>query len=80
MPAYVKGGRVGSVSEDGLLTSQQKRWFGLAAILIGPALLKRWYDTPKSEVDLSAWKIVTEYDTPAIDKHDSTLRIEFCAS
>ena len=59
MPAYVKGGRVGSVSEDGLLTSQQKRWFGLAAILIGPALLKRWYDTPKSEVDLSAWKIVT---------------------
>ena len=78
---YIKGGRVGSISDGlSLLTPRQKKFFALAALLIGPAVLKKIYDKPKAEVDLSAWKIVTKYDTPAIDKRDSTLRIEFCAS
>jgi len=49
------------------------------AILIGPAVLKKFYDQP-DKVDLSSFNIVTHYDTPAIEKMDSTLRIEFCAS
>uniref|UniRef100_A0A7S0J2P4 Uncharacterized protein n=1 Tax=Calcidiscus leptoporus TaxID=127549 RepID=A0A7S0J2P4_9EUKA len=73
--AYIKGGRVGS-SENGFLTSQQKRVFGLAAILIGPALLKRWYDTPKSEVDLSAWRIVT--GSPMVPALSSLSCHNFC--
>jgi len=75
--AYVKGGRVGTVS--GGLTSNQKMIFGLAAVLVGPSLLKRMYDKP-SDVDLSSFNIVTHYDVPAIEKMDGVLRIQFCAS
>lgn len=31
-------------------------------------------------VDLSSFNIVTDYDVPAIEKMDNTLRIQFCAS
>jgi len=62
------------------LTPAQKKMFVLAALLVGPALLKRWFEAPKSDIDLSAWNIVTSYDKPAIEKLDSTVRIEFCAS
>lgn len=65
---------------SGGLTSSQKGMFAIVAALCGPAILKRVYDTPKEEVDLSAWKMVTSYDTPAIERIDDTLRIEFCAS
>ena len=75
--AYIKGGRVGSVS--GGLTSNQKMMIGLLAVLVGPSILKKVYDKP-SDVDLSSFNIVTHYDVPAIQKMDSTLRVEFCAS
>ena len=95
----------------GGLTSNQKAFLGLAAILVGPSLLKKFYEKPKEvrapplctfsaphphcatfsashtphwaifqAVDLSAYNIVTRYDTPAIERRDSTLRIEFCQS
>lgn len=65
---------------SGGFTSSQKGMFALAALLCGPAILKRVYDTPKDDVDISAWNMVTSYETPAIDRIDDTLRIEFCAS
>ena len=78
---YIKGGRVGTAPSGGGFTQNQKMLFGLVAVLVGPSLVKKWSEKPASEkVDLSMYKIVTEYKTPAIDKHDSTLRIEFCAS
>ena len=53
----------------------------LAALLVGPSLLKKFYEKPAAEkVDLSSFNIVTKYDAPAIEKMDNTLRIEFCAS
>jgi len=73
---YIKGGRVGSVS--GGLTPNQKIVIGLAAVFVGPSMLKKLYDKPVE--DLSSFNIVTHYDVPAIQKMDSTLRIEFCAS
>jgi len=70
----------GSVSGSGL-TGGQKAGMVLVAALCGPALLKRWADKPAAEkVDLSGFNIVTSYDTPAIEKLDSTVRIEFCSS
>jgi len=78
---YIKGGRPTYVSTAGGLTQNQKACFVVAAILIGPAMLKQFYNKAQEEkVDLSQWNIVTKYDTPAIEKLDSTLRIEFCAS
>ena len=64
---------------SGAITSGQKVAMLLGAVLIGPAVLKRIYDTPE-KVDLSNFNIVSHYDTPAIEKMDSTLRIEFCSS
>lgn len=79
--AYVRGGRVGSVSTAGAFTSTQKAVAVLAAVLVGPSMVKKWYDKPAAEkVDLSSFNIVTKYDKPAIEKLDNTLRIEFCAS
>ena len=78
--AYIKRGQVGTASGGGL-TQTQKSVGLLVALLVGPSLLKKWYDKPASEkVDLSSFNIVTSYDTPAREKLDSTLRIEFCAS
>lgn len=62
-------------------TPTQKRMAGLFILLIGPSMLKKWFDKPAAEkVDLSSFNIVTSYDKPAIEKMDDTLRIEFCAS
>lgn len=45
----------------------------LAAVLIGPSIVKKFYEKPASEkVDLSSFNIVTHYDKPAIEKMDST--------
>ena len=80
MSAYIgRRGQVGAAPAGGL-SSAQKSAMLVAAVLVGPALLKRAYDTPASSVDLSAWKIVSHYDTPAIERHDGVLRVEFCAS
>ena len=68
-------------SSPGGFTSGQKTFFLAAAVLCGPAVLKKVYEKPASEkVDLSQFNIVTHYDTPAIERMDDTLRIEFCAS
>lgn len=54
---------------------------GLAALLVGPALLMQFWDKAATEkVDLSSFNIVTHYDTPAAEMMDSTLRIQYCAS
>jgi len=37
-------------------------------------------ETPVEKVDLSSFNIVTHYDKPAIERMDSTVRIEFCSS
>ncbi|KOO35734.1 hypothetical protein Ctob_014889 [Chrysochromulina tobinii] len=64
-----------SASGNGL-TSSQKTGLVLVAALCGPALLKKWYEKPASEkVDLSGFNIVTAYDTPAIERMDSTLGV-----
>ena len=66
---YIKGGRVGTAPSGGGFTQNQKMLFGLVAVLVGPSLVKKWSEKPASEkVDLSMYKIVTEYKTPAIDK------------
>lgn len=71
----------GSVQTSAGITPGQKMLFVLAAICIGPAVLKQVYDKVSTEkVDLSDLNVVTSYDVPAIDMKDSTLRIGFCAS
>lgn len=63
------------------VTSAQKALLVLAAVLVGPAVLKQVYDKMTAEtVDLSNFNIVTNYDTPAIDMMDDTVRIQFCAN
>ena len=68
MPSYVgKGGQVQAGARPtggGGLTSGQKGLVALAAVLFGPSLFKKLYDKPKEAVDLSAYNIVTRYDTP----------------
>jgi len=74
-------GRSTGVPNGAGLTSGQKTGLVLVAALCGPALLKRWAEKPAAEkVDLSGFNIVTSYDTPAIERMDSTVRIEFCSS
>tara|TARA_B100000780_G_scaffold236937_1_gene177872 strand:+ start:246 stop:635 length:390 start_codon:yes stop_codon:yes gene_type:complete len=111
MGSIYKGGQVQAPARPtggGGLTSGQKGLFALAAVLVGPSLLKTLYEKPKEAVDLSSYNIVTRYDTPgaplhslstaqplvaslaiglragpvvaAIERMDSTLRIEFCQS
>jgi hypothetical protein len=85
MVQAVNAGRVAAAKRGGGgggggLTNAQKYGAAIFAVLCGPALLKRFYDKPKEAVDLSAFNIVSHYETPAIDRRDSTLRIEFCAS
>ena len=84
MSTYIgKNGVVGSRSGGGAgggLTSGQKGFLMLGALLVGPSVLKKVYDKPTEAVDLSQYNIVTRYDTPAIDQRDSKLRIEFCQS
>jgi len=75
---YIRGGQVGSLQTGGGLTSNQKGLLALLAVLVGPAAFKKFYDKPKTEVDLSAWNMVTDFETPAIEKRDGVVRIEFC--
>jgi hypothetical protein len=80
MPVVSSGQRPKSSPSSGF-TSTQKSIFVLAAVLVGPSMLKKFYEKPASEkVDLSSFNIVSHYDTPAIEKMDNTLRIEFCSS
>jgi len=75
------GGGGGGNNAAAGFTPSQKRIAGFVLLLLGPSVLKKWFDKPAAEkVDLSSFNIVTHYDKPAIEKMDSTLRIEFCAS
>ena len=68
-------------SGDGSLTGTQKTILLGLAVFVGPSLVKKFYDKPAGEkVSLDGFNIVTKYETPAIEKMDNTLRIEFCAS
>ena len=67
-----------SGSQSGGFSQGQKAIALAVAVLCGPALLKKVYDKPPEKVDLSMYKIVTSYETPAIEKMDDTLRVEFC--
>ena len=63
------------------ISPAQKMLFMLAAICVGPAILKQVYDKVTTEqVDISDLNVVTSYDTPAIEMKDNVLRIGFCAS
>ena len=78
MPA-INTGRQAAKPASGGGAGVPKAALLLGAALVGPALLKKFYDKP-DKVDLSSFNIVTSYETPAIEKMDSTLRIEFCSS
>jgi len=68
-----------SVSAGG--ASAQKALLILAAVCIGPAILQQLYIKVTTEsVDLSDFNVVTQYDTPAIEMMDDTVRIQFCSS
>ena len=74
MASYIgKGGQVQAGARPtgggGGLTSGQKGLFALAAVLVGPSLLKTLYEKPKEAVDLSSYNIVTRYDTPGAPPH-----------
>ena len=73
MASYIgKGGQVQAGARPtggGGLTSGQKGLFALAAVLVGPSLLKTLYEKPKEAVDLSSYNIVTRYDTPGAPLH-----------
>ena len=76
MPAIISGRpRPTSApkASNGSLTGAQKACAVLAAVLIGPSIVKKFYEKPAYEkVDLSSFNIVTHYDKPAIEKMDST--------
>jgi hypothetical protein len=68
-------------SSGGGVSSSQKALLVVAAVLVGPALLKQFYDKVSTEkVDLSNFNVVTSYETPAIEMMDDTVRIQFCAN
>lgn len=70
-----------STDSAGGVGSTQKALLIIAAVLIGPAVLKQVYDKVTTEsVDLTDFNVVTQYDTPAIDMMDDTVRIQFCAN
>ena len=72
MGSIYKGGQVQAPARPtggGGLTSGQKGLFALAAVLVGPSLLKTLYEKPKEAVDLSSYNIVTRYDTPGAPPH-----------
>lgn len=85
MPYVDKYGRVqqGTTPSRPLLTDTQRTIVALAAVLVLPSLALRSWRAMRAEeqVDLSRFKISTEpFDTPAIEKLDGTVRIEFCVS
>jgi len=70
-----------SSNSDGGVGSTQKALLVVAAVFIGPAILKGVYDKVTTEkVDISDLNVVTSYETPAIEMMDDTVRIQFCAS
>lgn len=81
VPVPVRKTKAAASVSSGGITGAQKAILILAAVLVGPAILKQVYDKVTTEtVDASAFNIVTHYDTPAIEMMDDTVRIQFCAS
>jgi len=80
-PVPIRQTKAAAKVSSGGITGAQKAILALAAVLVGPALLKQAYEKVTTEsVDVSAFNIVTQYDTPAIEMMDDTVRIQFCAS
>jgi hypothetical protein len=84
MPFVDKYGRVqqGTATRP-MLSDRQRTWVGVLAALVLPSLALRSYRQFRSEktMDLSRFSISAEpFSTPAIDKLDGTVRIEFCTS
>lgn len=84
MPFVDKYGRVqaGNGPRPSLSTNQ-RLIAAVVGVLIVPSLALRGWRHYRSEqgVDLSRFTISQEpFDTPAIDKRDGVLRIEFCTS
>jgi len=66
-----------------LLTSSQWKFVAVIGILVGPAYLRRAWQTYRDEkgVDLSSFNIKADpFETPALEKKDGKVRIEFCSS
>ncbi|CAK0873947.1 unnamed protein product, partial [Prorocentrum cordatum] len=71
VPVPVRQTKAAAKVPSGGITGAQKAILILAAVLVGPAVLKQVYDKVTTEtVDASAFNIVTHYDTPAIEMMD----------
>ena len=65
------------------LSTNQRILAAVVGVLVVPSLALRGWREYKSErgVDLSRFAISKEpFDTPALEKRDGVLRIEFCTS
>lgn len=86
MPYVDKHGRVqqgAAGSSRRGLTSQQRTALSICAVLVLPSLALRSFNAWRRDekVDLSAFAVSAQpFDTPAIEKVDGTVRIEFCMS
>ena len=85
-PFVDKYGRVHNASTPArrpLLSSNGRTLACIAAVLVVPSLVLKSFRELRSErkVDLSRFSISSKpFDTPAIDKRDGIVRIEFCTS
>jgi hypothetical protein len=84
MPFVDKYGRVQAGSGPrSTFSASQRIIAAVVGVLIVPSLALRGWRQYKSEqsVDLSGFAISTEpFDTPALEKRDGVMRIEFCTS
>jgi len=80
-PAQPAAKKTFASSGDGGGSGIQTALLVVAAVLLGPAMLKYAYDKVTTEtVDISNLNVVTSYDKPAIEMMDDTVRIQFCAN
>lgn len=84
MPFVDRYGRVQQgPARPPLLTDTQRTIAALVGVLVLPGFALRSWRAMRAEeaVDLSRFQMRAQpFDTPAIEKHDGTVRIEFCAS
>lgn len=83
MPFVDRHGRVQAGSQRPSLSASQRILAAVVGVLVVPSLALRGWRQYRSEqgVDLSRFSISKEpFDTPALEKRDGALRIEFCTS
>jgi len=85
MPYVDRHGRVqqGAQPSKPLLSDKQRSIAVLIAALVLPSMGLRAYKAYRSEqkVDLSRFAVSAKpFDTPAIEKMDGVIRVEFCTS